>query len=110
MSEKSLGEFEKLILLAILHLGPEAYGATVIQEVERRTGRTASPGAAYVALRRLERKDLVSSRLGDPSPQRGGRPKRYFAVRPAGLQTLQKAQSEWSAMTRGLEALLEPEV
>ena len=109
MSKDSLGEFERLVLLAILHLGADAYGATIIHELERRTGRTASAGAMYVALRRLERKGSVTSELGAPSPQRGGRPKRYFTVRPAGLEVLRKAQSEWVAMTRGLEEILEPE-
>ena len=109
MSKDSLGEFERLVLLAILHLGADAYGATIIQELERRTGRTASAGAMYVALRRLERKGSVTSELGEPSPQRGGRPKRYFTVRPTGREVLRKAQSEWVAMTRGLEEILEPE-
>jgi len=105
----SLGEFEKLVMLAVLRLGPTAYGATIIEEMERRIGRAASAGAVYVALRRLEKKGMVSSRLGDPSPTRGGRPKRFFVVQAAGRDALRRAQREWDAMAEGLGALLEPE-
>lgn len=80
MSRSSLGEFEKLVMLAVLQLGEGAYGATIIQELETRTGRTTSAGGAYVALRRLEKKGFVTSRLGPPSSERGVRPKRFFAV------------------------------
>lgn len=107
MSRSSLGEFEKLVMLAVLHLGSRAYGATIIQELEERTGRRASSGAVYVALRRLEKKGLVSSRLGDPTPRRGGRPKRYYVVEKEGIESLRQAQEDWSAMIRGLEGTLE---
>lgn len=106
MSKSSLGEFEKLVMLAVLHLGNEAYGATIIQELEERTGRTVSAGAVYVALRRLEKKDLVSSHLGKPSPRRGGRPKRFFSVEPAGVEALRRAQEDWTAMVQGLQEVL----
>ena len=104
----ALGEFEKLVLLAILRLGDEAYGVTVIEELERRTGRAAAPGAVYVALRRLEQKGMVSSRLGDPTPERGGRAKRFLRVEPPGLGALREARAEWEAMSAGLDGLLEP--
>ena len=104
----ALGEFEKLVLLAVLRLGPRAYGATVIEELERRTGRAAAPGAVYVALRRLEGKGMVSSRVGDPTPERGGRAKRFLRVEAAGLAALREARAEWEAMSAGLEGLLEP--
>jgi DNA-binding PadR family transcriptional regulator len=103
-----LGEFEKLVLLAILRLGDEAYGATVIAEIAARTGRDAAPGAIYVALRRLEQKGMVSSWLGDPTPERGGRAKRFLRVEDAGLAALREARAEWQAMTAGLDGLLEP--
>ena len=106
MSRSSLGEFEKLVMLAALHLGHESYGATIVRELERRTGRTASAGAVYVALRRLEKKGLVSSRLGEPSPHRGGRPKRFFTVSRDGLEALRHAQADWAAMVQGLEGTL----
>lgn len=107
MSRDSLGEFEKLVMLAVLHLGMDAYGATIVQELESRTGRTTSAGAVYVALRRLEDKDLVTSRLGESSPRRGGRPKRFFSVTGKGLQALRRAQEDWAAMTKGLRGTLE---
>ena len=106
MSKGSLGEFEKLVMLAVLHLGREAYGATVIQELEERTMRTVSAGAVYVALRRLEKKGMVSSRLGKPSPQRGGRPKRFFSVNHEGVEALRRAQEDWTAMVSGLKEVL----
>ena len=94
-------------MLAVLHLGHEAYGAAIIQELEERTGRTTSAGAVYVALRRLEKKGHVTSRLGEPSPQRGGRPKRYFVVGREGVEALRRAQEDWAAMAQGLEETLE---
>lgn len=107
MGRTSLGEFEKLVMLAVLHLGPKAYGATIIRELERRTGRRSSSGAVYVALRRLQKKGLVNSRLGDPTSTRGGRPKRYYTVERSGRDCLRQALEDWSAMVRGLEDTLE---
>ena len=106
VSKDSLGEFEKLVMLAVLHLGNEAYGATIIRELEERTMRTVSAGAVYVVLRRLEKKELVTSRLGEPSPQRGGRPKRFFLVNSEGVVALRRAQEDWTAMARGLTEIL----
>jgi PadR family transcriptional regulator PadR len=103
----ALGEFEKLVLLAVLRLADDAYGTTVIEELERRTGRAVAPGAVYVALRRLEQKGMVSSRLGDPTPERGGRAKRFLRVETGGLAALREARAEWEAMSAGLEGLLE---
>lgn len=107
MSRDTLGEFEKLVLLAILQRGSDAYGATVIQEIERRTGRTASSGATYVVLRRLEKKGMIASSFGEPTPERGGRPKKYYTVRAAGVEALREARREWDAMTKGLATFLE---
>jgi len=107
VTRTSLGEFEKLVMLAVLHLGPEAYGATIIRELEGRTGRGSSSGAVYVALRRLQKKGLVSSHVGDPNPTRGGRPKRYYTVEREGMACLRQAREDWSAMVRGLEHTLE---
>ena len=108
VSKNVLGEFEKLVMLAALHLGEEAYGAPLIRELEERTGRTISAGAVYVALRRLEKKGLVTSYLGSPTPRRGGRPKRYFSVQPGGIEALRRAQEDWTAMAHGLKEVLEP--
>lgn len=107
MTQGSAGEFERLVMLAILHLGDGAYGASILGELERRTGRGTASGAVYVALKRLERKGLISSELADPTPERGGKAKRMVRLEPAGLEELRQAHAEWSRMTRGLGSLLE---
>jgi DNA-binding PadR family transcriptional regulator len=101
----SLGELEQLILLAILRLGDDAYGVTVRAELSDRAGRTIAPGAVYTALERLENKGLVVSRMGDPTPQRGGRAKRYVRVSFAGLQALRRALRAYERMLDGLDHL-----
>jgi DNA-binding PadR family transcriptional regulator len=101
-----LGEFEQIVLLAILRLGEEAYGVPIREEIERRTGRTLTVGALYRTLDRLEHKGYVSSAFSDPTPQRGGRSKRYFAVKPLGLRTLRASRAALSAMWEGLERVV----
>jgi DNA-binding PadR family transcriptional regulator len=101
-----LGEFEQLVLLALVRLGPAAYGATVSEEIEQQTGRTVSVGAVHTTLDRLEEKGFVRSRLGDPSPQRGGKRKRHYAVQPGGLRALQASVRALRRMTDGLDDLL----
>ncbi|MGE0041455.1 MAG: PadR family transcriptional regulator [Vicinamibacterales bacterium] len=98
----SLGEFEQLLLLALLGLGTEAYGVTLRDDIERRTGRGPSPGAIYTALDRLERRGFVRSRLGDPTPERGGKRKRYYALLPAGEQAVRASQERLRRMSHGL--------
>ncbi len=102
MSRESLGEFEHLVLLSILRLGPDVYGVPVIREIENRAGRTVSHAAAYLTLRRLEDKGWITSRLGDPSPQRGGRAKRFFSLERAGLRRLHDARSVLLEMWDGV--------
>ena len=75
-----LGEFEQLVLFALFRLGDDAYGATIRREIETRTGRELAISAVYVTLDRLETKGLVKSRVGDPSPTRGGRRRKHFAL------------------------------
>jgi PadR family transcriptional regulator, regulatory protein PadR len=87
-----LGEFEELLLLAILRLRDNAYGMTIRQTVEEATGRSTSIGAIYTTLERLEQKGFISSRQGEPTPERGGRAKRYFAITGTGAQALADAQ------------------
>lgn len=82
-----LGEFEQLVLFAVLQLD-DAYGVTVREEIRRRTGRAVSAGAVYTTLERLEARRLVASRWGAPTPERGGKRKRLFAVTPAGARLL----------------------
>lgn len=102
----TLGGFEKLLLLAILRLGDNAYGAAIFDELAERTQRDTSPGAVYVALRRLEAKGMVRSRSGAPTPERGGRSKKIYAMERAGLAALREAQREWTAMADGLDGYL----
>ena len=98
----SLGEFEQVVLLAILRLGDEAYGVTIRSEIAECTGRDPAPGALYTTFDRLQQKGLVASRLGDPTPQRGGRAKRFFTVTGAGIQAVAQAQRAYQRLLRGI--------
>ena len=104
---ESLGEFEQLVLLAILRRGRDAYGVTIREEIESRTGRRASRAAIYVTLRRLEKRDYVSSRLADPTPERGGRAKRYFRVTRKAVRDLRASRVDLLSMWDGIEPVLE---
>ncbi len=103
---ETLGGFEKLLLLAVLQLAEDAYGAAIFEELRLRTGRDTSPGAVYVTLRRLEAKEMLTSEPGPPSTERGGRAKKIYTVEPAGLRALRDARREWDAMVEGLDGLL----
>ena len=98
----NLGEFEQLILLAILRLGDDAYGVTIRAELANRAGRAVAPGALYTALERLETKGLIASRMSDPTPQRGGRAKRLVTVTASGVQALTRAMQAYERMLDGL--------
>lgn len=101
----SLGEFEQLVLLAILRLGENAYGVTIRNEITQCTGREPAPGALYTALDRMERKGLVQARLGDPTPQRGGRAKRYIKVTKRGRAAVVSVQRSYQRLLQGLDLL-----
>jgi len=101
----NLGEFEQLILLAILRLGDEAYGVTIRAELADRAARSVAPGALYTALERLETKGLITSRMSDPTPQRGGRAKRYVTVTAAGRRALNRAVQAYERLLDGLVLL-----
>ena len=101
----NLGEFEQLILLAILRLGDAAYGVTIRAELAERGGRHVAPGALYTALERLEAKRAITSRMGDPTPQRGGRAKRYVTVTPVGKEALTRAVQAYERLLEGLTLL-----
>lgn len=88
-SRSYLGEFELMLLLAVIHLGEEAYGVPISRELERHRKRDVSVGSVYAALERLETKGLVVSSLGDPTPERGGKAKRYFRITKEGLRQVQ---------------------
>ena len=109
MKQPSLGEFEQVVLLAILRLGDDAYGVTIRAEILACTGRDPSPGALYTTLDRMEQKDLIRSRTGDPTPQRGGRAKRFITVTKAGHAAVLNAQRSYRKLLHGLN-LLEPEL
>ena len=98
----SLGSFEQLLLFSIVRLGDDAYGVTIRETIEARTGRTISSGAIYTALARLEERGLVSSRVGDPTPGRAGRPPRYYRIEREGAQALLSAHSSLQAMAGGV--------
>lgn len=100
---KTLGEFEQLILFALLRLGEDAYGAAVRREIEARAGRDVSAGAVYTVLERLERAGLVSSFVGEPTKERGGRRRKYYRVRPEGARLLHEAWVGMSRMAEGLD-------
>jgi PadR family transcriptional regulator, regulatory protein PadR len=104
---EAVGEFEQLILFALVRLGEDAYGVTIRLEIEERTGRTISSGALYTALDRLERRGFVSSRLGEPTPQRGGKRKRLYSLQPAGGRVVARIHDSVRQMTSGLSARLQ---
>src|ERR1700747_3347666 len=98
-----LGEFEHIVVLALLRLDDRAYGVTVRQEIEFRTQRELSTGAVYATLGRLETKGYVKSYLGDPTPERGGRSKRFFRVTPRGVAAVHRTHRALQSMTEGLD-------
>jgi DNA-binding PadR family transcriptional regulator len=101
-----LGEFELLVLLATLSLGDEAYPFAIARDIESRTGRKASRGAVLITLERLEDKECVCSTYGDATPQRGGRPKRFFEVKARGVRAVREALDRVETMTAGLDRVL----
>jgi DNA-binding PadR family transcriptional regulator len=103
---RTIGDFEQLILMALIRLGSDAYGVSLRSEIEARTGRAISPGALYTALDRLETRGFVSSRLGDPTPERGGKRKRLYTVQPAGARELARVYESLRLMARGMGARL----
>ena len=93
-----LGRFEEYVLLALVRLRENAYGVTVRREIADRTGRDVSFGAVYTTLERLERKGYVSSRVGEPTPERGGRAKRYFRIEAPGRRALNSSRETIARM------------
>jgi PadR family transcriptional regulator, regulatory protein PadR len=98
-----LGEFELLVLLAVLQAGENAYGTTILEELRTRGGRAVSRGAVYITLDRLESKGYLSSRAETATPARGGRPRRYYTVRPGGLKLLRNSLDAFARMREGLK-------
>jgi DNA-binding PadR family transcriptional regulator len=107
MARHLLTDFELMILLATLRVGDDAYGVQIAKEIERTSGRSVLLGAAYAALDRLERNGLVTSKVGDPTPQRGGRAKRFFRVTPRGLKAVRQTQRALESLWCGIPQLKE---
>ena len=102
----SVGEFEQLILFALLRFGAKVSAVTIRQQIEGRTCRAISPGALYTALDRLETRGFVTSRLGEPTPERGGKRKRLYTIEPAGVRALSRTYDAVKKMASGLGAKL----
>lgn len=102
----SLGEFEQLVLLAILQLKADATGTTIAQTLERRAGRGVSRSALYTSLDRLEKKGFLRWEISAATSERGGQPKRRFSVTEAGVEAVREAHNAWTSLTVGLEDLL----
>ena len=107
MARADLGDMEHLVLLAILRLGKDAYGIPILDEVSARSGRDVSRATVYVALKRLEQKGLVTSRLGESTPERGGRAKRFFKLKPSGLKALRDSREMFLGLWRDYESVLD---
>jgi DNA-binding PadR family transcriptional regulator len=107
MTDLYLGEFEQVVLLAILRLGEDAYAIPIREEIEARTGRSVARGALYTALDRLEAKRYLRSRMSEPLAARGGRSRRYFTVTSTGLSALRGTRRALLQLWSGLERLLE---
>ena len=106
MSDRDyLGDFEHIVVLALLRLEDRAYGVTVRQEIEFRTKREVSVGAVYATLDRLETKGYVKSHRGDPTPERGGRSKRFFRVTAKGVAAVNRTQHALHSMSEGLSLI-----
>lgn len=104
---RTLGDFETLLLLALVRLKQQAYGATIHREIETRTGRSVAIGAVYTGLARLQRSGYVSATIGDPTPERGGRRKKYYEIQTDGAVALTNSVRTHRRMTEGIEEDLE---
>lgn len=103
----ALGEFEQVLLFALLRLDGEAHGAALAVEIEERTGREVSPGAVYTVLDRLERKGYVTAWIGESTPQRGGRRRKVYRLEPAGAAELRSAYRALQRLASGVGARLD---
>lgn len=100
-----LGEFELLVMLAVIRLDEAAYGVPIAREIEQHTRRGVAFGTVYATLERLQEKGLVSSKLGEATPQRGGRARRYFRVTATGLRTVRETKQNLTGLWKNLPAL-----
>ena len=102
MPDVYLGELEQIVLLAVLRLGDEAYTAPILEEIQAQTGRRVARGALYTALDRLEAKGCLTSRVGDPLPERGGRARRYFALTATAVRALKASKLALQRLWQGV--------
>jgi PadR family transcriptional regulator, regulatory protein PadR len=105
MGKHRLGEFETAVLLAIVYLQGRGYGPSIADEIERRTRTPVSFGAVYATLDRLQKKGLISSELGEPTPERGGKPKRFYRIEAPGEQALRATQAMADRMWAGVRPI-----
>ena len=103
----NLGDFEQLVMLAVMRLDEDAYGTSIREELKARADREVSPGAIFTTLERLESRGLVVSRYGEPTAERGGRSKRYYKVSAEGRRSLARALTAMRRMVKGLDLKLE---
>lgn len=96
-----------MVLAAVIRLGEDGYGASILQEIEEQVGRRVPSGSLYVTLDRLERKGLITSRVGEPEPGRGGRPKRFVCITPEGLRVVKGVREAMLRLWSGIEERLE---
>jgi DNA-binding PadR family transcriptional regulator len=101
-----VGGLEQMVLLGVLHLEGGAYAVAIRRELEGRSGKRVSRGALYTVLERLESKGYLSSHMGGPTPERGGRPKRFYRVTPSGVKALKSSKDAMVSLWRGLESIL----
>lgn len=104
-SRSNLGAFDLMILLALMRLGDAAYGVPISREIEETSGKVIALATLYATLTRLEKKGLVSSRLGEPTAERGGRAKKYFRVTAKGLREVREAQRVFTSLWNGIPTL-----
>jgi DNA-binding PadR family transcriptional regulator len=108
MTDKTfLGEFEQMVLLAILRTGEDAYAVPIRREIEERAQRRVSRGALYTTLERLESKGFVESTMADPTPERGGRSRRTYVVAAPGLEALENSRAAMASLWQGLDSVTE---
>ena len=110
MPHEGLGEFEQMVLLAVVHLsqgGDDVYGVPVVDEIQRRTRRKVARAAVYITMRRLERKGLLVAWMGEPGEERGAKARRCVKITPRGLKTLREARRAMNQMWNGLDPTLE---
>ena len=101
------GDFEQLVLISIFRLGAGAYGATILRDIEARTGRRLAISAVYITLTRLEQKKLIRAFVGEPLPERGGRRRKYVKLTASGEREVREAYRTFRGMIRGLEKRFE---